>query len=166
LVLGVVPGSGWVIYGCNVGMKDIAVNMGNIGQICADLVKLTMSTGKKYRLTYVEWKEKRSLSANAQCHVWYPIIAEFIGSDAKTVKARSKIDFGLPILLNSSCEYQPVLQYIIEQTKFYNMTYEQQEKMIQGIAITSKMSTPQCNVFRDNLQAYWQGHGLNLEYKK
>ena len=45
------------------------------------------------------------------------------------------------------------------------MSYEQQEKMIQGIAITSKMSTKQCNEFRDNLQAYWSSHGLELEYR-
>ena len=139
--------------------------MGSLGTLVTELTKL-LADGKTYRLSCVEWREKRSLSANAQCHVWYPIIAKYIGSDAKTVKSRSKIDFGLPILLNSSCEYQPVLQYIIEKTNFYSMSYEQQEKMIQGIAITSKMSTPQCNVFRDNLQAYWQGHGLILEYKK
>lgn len=146
-------------------MKDYRLSGGNIGQFITELMKLVLGTKKTYRVNVVEWREKRSLTANAQCHVWFPIIAEFIGSDAKTVKARSKIDFGLPILLNSSCDYQPVLQYIIEKTNFYSLSYEQQEKLIQGVAITSKMSTPQCNVFRDNLQAYWQSHGLNLEYK-
>lgn len=146
-------------------MKDFRLTLATLGDFTTKIHEL-ITSGKAYRVNIVEWRKKRSLSANAQIHIWFPIIAEHIGSDAKTVKARSKIDFGLPILLNSSCEYQPVLQYIIEKTNFYNLTYEQQEKMIQGVAITSKMDTRQCNLFRDNLQAYWQGHGLNLEYKE
>lgn len=120
---------------------------------------------KKYRVSIVEWRQNRSLSANAQTHVWYPIIAKHIGSDAKTVKARCKIDFGVPILLSANDEYSKVLSYIFEKTKFWQMSYEQQEKMIQGIAVTSKMSTPQCNEYRDNMQTYWAQNGLILEYK-
>lgn len=127
---------------------------------------LANNPNKAFRVDVKAWSEKRSISANDQTHVWYPIIAKHIGSDAKTVKARCKIDFGVPILLGANDEYSKVLSYIFEKTKFWQMSYEQQEKMIQGIAVTSKMSTPQCNEYRDNMQAYWAQNGLILEYKK
>lgn len=146
-------------------MKDFCLTQGNIGYFVTEVYKL-LTQPKKYRVNIVEWREKRSLSANSQTHIWYPIIAEHIGSDAKTVKSRSKIDFGLPILLGSDSEYSKVLGYILEKANFYKMSYEQQEKFISVVKVTSEMSTPECNQYRDNLQAYWMQNGLILEYKK
>lgn len=146
-------------------MKSLKLAVSSIGFVCQELTNLALTNpDKAYRINPEEWSGKRSLPANAVTHVWYPVIAEYIGSDAKTVKARCKIDFGIPILLNSNNEYRVVLSYILEKTDFWKMTYEQQEKMIQGIAVTSKMNTKECNRYRDNIQSYYNQHGLSLEY--
>lgn len=146
-------------------MKDFQLTLSSLGWLVTELTKLLQSTNKKYRVSVKEWSEKRSLPANAQCHVWYPVIAKHIGSDAKTVKSRCKIDFGLPIILGNDSEYSKVLSYMLDKSEFFKMNFEQQEKFIGAVKITSKMSTKECNEYRDNLRLYWFNNGLELKYR-
>jgi len=106
--------------------------------------------------------KKRSLSANAQQHVFYKQISEFSHTDIKTVEAECKIDFGLPILLDDP-EVGAVLDYALKD--FFRMSREQQVRFIQVIQVTSLMSTKQHNQYRDNLIFHWNLNGLDIGYQ-
>jgi len=107
--------------------------------------------------------KKRSLSANAQQHVFYKQISEFDGTDIKSVEAECKIDFGLPIIL-ADPEVGRTIGYALERAGFFSMPRESQVKLIQVIQITSLMSTKQHNQYRDNIIFYWTNNGLPLDY--
>lgn len=51
-------------------MKEFKLSMGSLGWVITELTRLLQSTGKTYRLSIVEWREKRSLSQNALMWVW------------------------------------------------------------------------------------------------
>ena len=108
--------------------------------------------------------KKRSLSANAQQHVFYKQISEFSATDIKTCECECKIDFGLPIIL-SDPEVGRVIGYALENARFFSMTRERQVKFIQVIQITSLMNTKQHNQYRENIIYFWNTAGLNLGYK-
>lgn len=50
-------------------MKDFRLNMGSLGVLVTELTKLLVN-GKTYRLSCVEWREKRSLSQNSLYWKW------------------------------------------------------------------------------------------------
>ena len=56
----------WVFDGYTLVMKDYRLSGGNIGQFITELTKLVLVSKKTYRVNVVEWREKRSLTANAQ----------------------------------------------------------------------------------------------------
>lgn len=107
--------------------------------------------------------DRRSLSANAQVHVWCKQIAERSGEDVKTVFARMKRDQGLPILLDDVKE-GVIADYILTQCKYWKMTDSQQLTLIDAMEVTRKFSTAQHNLFRDNVQQFYNQHGFNLQY--
>ena len=108
--------------------------------------------------------KSRTLSANAQQHVWYKQISEFSATDIKTCEAECKIDFGLPIILADS-EVGRVIGYALENARFFSMQRGQQIKFIQIIQITSLMSTKQHNQYRENILYFWNQAGLSIGYK-
>lgn len=108
-------------------------------------------------------KKKRSLSANAQQHVWYKQISEFTSTDIKTCEAECKIDFGLPIIL-SDPEVGVVIGHALQTAKFFTMTREQQIKFIQVLQVSSLMNTKQHNQYRENIMYFWNQAGLNIGY--
>ena len=110
-------------------------------------------------------KKKRSLSANAQQHVWYKQISEFTCTDIKTCECECKIDFGLPIIL-SDPEIGVVVGHALQTAKFFTMTREQQIKFIQILQITSLMNTKQHNQYRENVMYFWNTAGLNIGYEE
>ncbi len=110
-------------------------------------------------------EKKRSLSANAQQHVWYKQISEFTCTDIKTCECECKIDFGLPIVL-SDPEIGVVIGYALQEAKFFTMTRERQIKFIQIIQITSLMNTKQHNQYRENIMYFWNQSGLKIGYEK
>jgi len=110
-------------------------------------------------------KKKRSLSANAQQHVWYKQISEFTATDIKTCEAECKVDFGLPIIL-SDPEVGVVIGHALQGAKFFTMTREQQIKFVQIIQVTSLMNTKQHNQYRENIIYFWNQSGLNIGYEE
>jgi len=50
-------------------VKDFRLNMGSLGVLVTELTKLLVN-GKTYRLSCVEWREKRSLSQNSLYWKW------------------------------------------------------------------------------------------------
>ncbi len=113
----------------------------------------------------INWKitDRRSLSANAQVHVWAKQVAEQQGEDVKTVYARMKRDHGLPIIL-ADIEHGKLVDWMLKQFKFYQRTDEQQLKIIDGIEVTRHFSTRQHNEFRNSVQSFYNQHGFNLQY--
>lgn len=150
----------WLLVGV---VKDFKLNLSSLGFLVSELAKIVQSK-KSYRVNISEWKSKRGLSANGQQHVWYKQISEQTHNDIKSVEARCKIDFGVPIMLCDD-KYGPVLGYILDKTNFWKLSNEQQEKLIQGIEVTRKMNSSQHNQYRDNMQVYWHSNGISIDYK-
>lgn len=125
---------------------------------------LSLHPSQPFYVNITEKKKKRSLSANAQQHVWYKQISEFSCTDIKTCEAECKIDFGLPIVLSDS-EIGRIIGYALEEAKFFSMRRERKIKFIQIIQITSLMSTKQHNQYRENILYFWNQAGLNIGYE-
>lgn len=142
-------------------LEDYKLDKNNIGFLVQTVTNLNFDS--KYRVNVEVWSDKRSLSANAQQHVWYKQIAEFNGLDIRTAGNMSKLDFGLPILLDS--EYGKKVSFVLTKINFWNMAREQQINVMDLIQVTSLFKTKQHNLYRDNLQIYWYEQGLNLDYK-
>jgi len=130
-----------------------------------DMMRRIVLSGLSYRISIVEWSDKRGLSANAVQHVFYKRISQFSGYDIRTAGNQSKLDFGLPILISDS-DMGPKVGYVLDKINFHNMTREQQVNVMDLIQVTSLFSTKQHNLYRDNLVLFWHEQGLELEYKE
>lgn len=128
-----------------------------------DKIRNVVLSGKSYRISIIEWSEKRALSANAQQHVWYKRISQFQGVDTKEAGRMSKLDFGLPILLSDN-EMGAKVSYVLDKINFFKMSREQQLNVMDLIQVTSLFSTKQHNLYRDNLVMFWHQNGLELKY--
>lgn len=130
-----------------------------------DKIRKVVLSGKTYRVKIEEWSTRRSLSANAQQHIWYKRISQFEGCDIREAGNMSKLDFGLPILLSDS-EMGPKVDFVLNKINFHHMTREQQINVMDLIQVTSLFSTKQHNLYRDNLIMFWHQNGLELTYKE
>jgi hypothetical protein len=144
--------------------RDFKLHRGSLPELL-DMMRKIVLSGLSYRISIVEWSDKRGLSANAQQHVWYKRISQFYGCDIPTAGNQSKLDFGLPILLADSDMGQKV-DFLLKKIGFYSFTREQQVNVMDLIQVTSLFSTKQHNLYRDNLVMYWHEQGLELEYKE
>lgn len=125
---------------------------------------LTENPSQALYVNITRKKKKRSLSANAQQHVWYKQISEFTATDIKTAECECKVDFGLPIVLSDK-EIGVVIGHALQSAKFFTMTREQQISFIRIIQITSLMNTKQHNQYRENILYFWNQAGLNIGYE-
>lgn len=124
-----------------------------------------MRVDEPITVQFKKYSGKRSLSANAQQHVWYKDIAEHEQCDVRFTGNKCKLLFGLPILLADEV-LGPKIDFVLKRIGFYEMTYEQQINVMDIIQVTSLFKTKQHNEYRDNLQQYYADHGLYLEYQK
>lgn len=51
-------------------MKDFKLNLNSLGDFVAELTKLLTNNDRSYRVSVVEWREKRSLSQNSLYWKW------------------------------------------------------------------------------------------------
>ena len=51
-------------------MKDVKVNLQTLAYVLGELTKMITGSDKSFRLTIVEWREKRSLSQNSLYWKW------------------------------------------------------------------------------------------------
>jgi hypothetical protein len=107
--------------------------------------------------------DKRTLSANAQIHVWAQTISEYTGEDIKTTHSRLKRDHALPIIL-ADPEYGPKIDYMLKGCKFDSLSDSQQLGFIELLPISRLFSTKQHNAYRDSVQARWNAEGLYIDY--
>lgn len=146
-------------------MKNFSLSLTTKSEFDKEVNKLlSENPSQPLYVNITKKKKKRSLSANAQQHVWYKQISEFSATDIKTCECECKIDFGLPIIL-SDPEIGVVIGYALQEAKFFTMTRERQIKFIQIIQITSLMNTKQHNQYRENIMYFWNQAGLNIGYQ-
>lgn len=146
--------------------KSFTVNKSDLEQKAYDAILYAQEvtdSGKQVELIVREYEKKRSLSANAQQHVWYKAISEYMGEDLKTVELMMKRDHGLPIILADEVE-GPMTAWILKELKFESRSEQGQLKIIGGIRVTSKFSPAQHRAFRDSMQVYWNHQGLSIDY--
>jgi hypothetical protein len=145
-------------------IKDFKLHRGSLPELL-DMMRKIVLSGLSYRISIVEWSDKRGLSANAVQHVFYKRISQFQGYDIRTAGNQSKLDFGLPILL-ADADVGPKVDFLLKRIGFYNYSREQQINVMDLIQVTSIFSTKQHNLYRDNLVMFWHEQGLELEYKE
>jgi len=145
-------------------IKDFKLHRGSLPYLL-DMMRKIVLSGLSYRISIVEWSDKRGLSANAVQHVFYKRISQFNGYDIRTAGNQSKLDFGLPILLSDS-DVGPKVDFLLKKIGFYSFSREQQINVMDLIQVTSLFSTKQHNLYRDNLVMFWHEQGLELEYKE
>lgn len=144
-------------------MKEFKLSIESLGEIVQFLTGLLKSE-QSYKVVISEWSSKRSLSANAQQHVWYKQIADFTGLNIREAGNSQKLDFGLPILLED-VRYQHKVDYVLKKIDFFDMTREQQINVMDLIQVTSLFNSKQHSLYRDNMIHFWQQQGLMLEYR-
>ena len=132
-----------------------------------DLPKLVSNThdhfDKSNNPLQVKFFDKRSLDANAQVHVWVPIIAKWMGESVDYVRKLIKMQHGLPILL-ADPEYGNKTRFVLDKCGYESMAIEQQLGMVDFLPVTRLFSTKQHNSYRDSIQVHYASQGLILEY--
>jgi len=119
----------------------------------------------KWRITVVKWTKKRSLSANAQQHLFYGQIAKALGDrTALDVKNFCKDAFGLPLLLNSA-EHGDKIEFLLHKLDYYTHSYESKIKLIQCLSVTSELNTAESKIFMDNMIFHFNDIGVPIKYK-
>lgn len=124
-----------------------------------------MDLTKPKRITITDWREKRGLDANALSHVWYKIVGDELGMFESEVKADCKIQFGLVILFNGSSDYAASIAMLLEGCNFWQSSLEQQRKLIEPIAVTSKFNTKEMSEYLEAIQRFYGVQGIVLESK-
>jgi len=140
-------------------IKFVGSNLSLVNELMTEAQKHTGDL----RVTIEPWSEKRTVSANAQQHVWYAKIAKKDGESVKAVELFCKRMFGLPVLMESS-EYGNKITWTLNKLGFFNWPWEQQCNYMEMIPITSLMSTKQHNEFRDTMMSYYNKNGYHLDY--
>lgn len=141
--------------------KFVGTNAKYIIQVMQELFKCQGDL----RVTVEQWSERRTLSANAQIHVWYKQIAQQDGESVKTVECQCKRMFGLPILLDSS-EYGEKIAWTLDKLDFFNWPYEKQCSYMELLPVTRLFTTKQHNEYRDAMQSEYNKNGYCLEYQE
>jgi len=147
-------------------MKDFQLTFTTLKECKLKLNELFQGNPQgKYRLTLTKWTKKRSISMNAQQHLWYGQIAKAQGDRTPLdVKNFCKDTFGLPILLNS-LEYSDKMEFLLHKLDYYQHSYESKMKLIQCLSITSEFTTSEAKEYCDNMIFYFSDLGIPIKYK-
>lgn len=137
--------------------------VGGNTQAVIDLMTEAQKVTGDLKVTIQPWSDKRTLSANAQIHVWYSQIAKKDGEDVNTVANFCKLTFGLPILMSDPTTSKKI-GFMLDKIGFYQFTHEQQCNVMTLLAVTSIMSSKQHSEYRDNLLSYYNKQGYRLDY--
>ena len=75
-------------------MKDFCLSKDTITKLFETCMELAQE-GKRYRVTIVEWKDKRTLSMNALQHAIYGDISKYLIKNGRTDWTPKKVKFNL-----------------------------------------------------------------------
>lgn len=145
-------------------MKEFKLTLGGLGGFISELTRILQSSNKPQRVIIKEWREQRSITANAQYHKWLPSIAKHYGEDVEFIRKWMKHTIAWPILERGGCEYSIKVGWLLEKSNYSMLDLNQQINLIDMFKITSVMDSKQHTDLRDELQIYWSKQGLNLEY--
>ena len=147
-------------------MKDFTLSFSSLKECKLKLNQLfTDNPQGKCRLSVVKWTNKRSLSSNAQMHLWYGQIAKAQGDkSALDVKNFCKDAIGLPILLNNP-EHGDKIEFLLHKLDYYKHSYESRMKLIQCLEVTSLFNTKESKEYMENMCFYWNENGVNINFK-
>lgn len=144
-------------------MKDFKLTLKTLGYLVTQLTTI-LQDGKTYVITCKEYSKKRTITANAQCFVWYPQIAKFYGEDAEFIRKMMKHDIAWPILERGQCEYSIKMRWMLDKGGYNTLPMDKKINMVDMFGVTRFMTTKQHNAFRDEIQIYWAKNGLKLNY--
>ena len=147
-------------------MKDFLLTFTSLKECKLKLNELfTDNPQAKFRLSIVKWTKKRSISMNAQQHLFYTQIAKAQGDKTPLdVKNFCKDSIGLPILLNS-LEYSDKLEFLLHKLDYYRHSYESKMKLIQCLSITSEFTTSESKEYCENMIFFYNDLGIPIKYK-
>ncbi len=123
----------------------------------------TLAHGENVKVVRVTVKPytKRSLDANALLHVWVAELSKITGEDELRMKNIIKIQHGLPVLMQNQ-EVAPVLKHILKRAGWRQLTWDQQIKVINLVAVTSIMSVQEMRVMMDRIKN-WARNEFQIE---
>ena len=147
-------------------MKDFQLTFTSLKECKLKLNELfTGNPQGKFRLSVVKWTNKRSLSSNAQMHLWYGQIAKAQGDkSALDVKNFCKDAIGLPILLNSP-EHGDKIEFLLHKLDYYKHSYESKMKLIQCLSVTSEFTVSESKEYCVNMIFYFSDLCIPIKYK-
>ena len=119
----------------------------------------------RYRVNLTEDVKKRSLSANAQQHLWYGQISKQQGDKSPLdVKNFCKDAFGLPLVLNSE-NHADKMEFLLDKLDYYKHSYESRMKLIQCLEVTSLLTTAESKIYMEQMCFYFNDIGVNIKFK-
>ena len=138
--------------------------IGTNTQVVIQLMQELFKHSGQLKVTIEPWSDKRTISANAQMHVWYAQVAKQDGENVLTVENQCKRLFGLPILLNSA-EYSKKVGWTLSKLDFFNWPYEQQCGYMELLPVTRLFTTKQHSEYREAMLSHFNKEGYGLDYK-
>lgn len=138
--------------------------IGTNTQVVVQLMQELFKHSGQLKVTIQPWSDKRTISANAQIHVWYAQVAKQDGENVLTVENQCKRLFGLPILLNSA-EYGKKVGWTLSKLDFFNWPYEQQCGYMELLPVTRLFTTKQHSEYREAMLSHFNKEGYGLDYK-
>ena len=146
--------------------KTLKLTLTKLADVTRELQELVAGNpDKAFSIKVSDWSAKRSLSANAQQHVWYGQIAKQRGDiSSRTVKMMCKAMFGIPVMLES-VKHNEKVEYLINKLEYYNTTYEFQLELADIICHTSDFDTSESKTYMDLMIEYWNEAGCSIGYQ-
>jgi len=146
--------------------KTLKLTLTKLADVIDELkVLVTDNPGKAFSVKVSDWGVKRSLSSNAQIHLWFGQISKQREDiTPRQVKLECKQMIGISILLGSDSHHERT-NYLLEKLDYYNSTYEFQLELADIICHTSDFKTAEMKVFMDSMIEYWNEAGCFIGYK-
>ncbi|WP_372857593.1 hypothetical protein [Pseudoalteromonas sp.] len=147
-------------------MKDKLITLSNRQDIYREIDEyLGSNLDKRFRISLIDQGKKRSLSANAQQHLWYSQISNHYGDrGALEVKNFCKHAFGLPLLLNSA-KHADKMEFLLDKLDYYKHSFESQMKLVQCLEVTSLLSTAESKIYMEQMIFYFNDLGVSIQFK-
>jgi len=144
-------------------VKDFKLTANSIGLFIQELWKLDLT--KAYRVSVVGWREKRSINANGQQHLWYTQIANELGYQSLYIKDSCKVMFGVDVLLGSESSKAQSVVRTLELIDFWSRDWPTKIDIISGLDVTSLFNTSESKAYMDQMIMYWNDKNAPIKYK-
>ena len=147
-------------------MKDRLITLSTRQDVYREIdVFMGRNPQTRYRVSLNEDVKKRSLSANAQQHMWYGQISKQQGDKSPLdVKNFCKDALGLPLVLNSE-KHADKMEFLLDKLDYYKHSYESRMKLIQCLEVTSLLTTAESKIYMEEMIFYFNDIGVSIKFK-